>query len=397
MTPSVLVLIMNLMNIQVHAQDTELERRVDKTVREMGVVESASSSEIRSPVESKIRSIVKEGTLVHKGDLLLTLQEPVSEQQLEKLKISEAQADAKIAEIRHRLESLRLGSMDEISLYEITAKVAKLNLDRFTSEGGELDLRRKQSEAELSLARQRLKTLKEIVERTSRQIERGISSPIDLAEIQLELLEAQLQVDTAVRQLEHLEQHVAPHETAVRELEFQTAQIELNRKKREVDSQIRVLEAELQAAERSSQAIAVQAARIQSRNLVADRSGIVIYENQTYSRTARETPLAVGSQVKENQILMRVVDLNKLQLKVGVHESKIARVKAGQPVVIRLDAFPQQKFTGEVLKISQTPEIASWPNYNHKEYAVTVSFNNPPESLKLGLTALAEIETSVEK
>jgi hypothetical protein len=64
--------------------------------------------------------------------------------------------------------------------------------------------------------------------------------------------------------------------------------------------------------------------------------------------------------------------------------------------VIRFDAVLDRSFTGKVVHVNSTPEPSSWLDGNVKRYAVLVSIDDVPEALRLGMTAVTEIDTSGE-
>jgi hypothetical protein len=66
----------------------------------------------------------------------------------------------------------------------------------------------------------------------------------------------------------------------------------------------------------------------------------------------------------------------------------------GQPAVIKIDAFPDRKFSGRVAELRRTPEPTSAYGANVKNYSVWVSLDDPIPSLRVGLTAIVEIDTS---
>ena len=59
----------------------------------------------------------------------------------------------------------------------------------------------------------------------------------------------------------------------------------------------------------------------------AERSGVVIHPDAAKWETA---PIAEGATVYSNQRLLLMPDLSKMQVKVGIHESVVDRVKSGQ-------------------------------------------------------------------
>jgi membrane fusion protein (multidrug efflux system) len=55
-----------------------------------------------------------------------------------------------------------------------------------------------------------------------------------------------------------------------------------------------------------------------------------------------------GNQIKDGQPLMAVVDLDNLYVIANYKETEMERIQPGQPVRIRVDAYPGKSFTGKV-------------------------------------------------
>jgi HlyD family secretion protein len=87
-------------------------------------------------------------------------------------------------------------------------------------------------------------------------------------------------------------------------------------------------------------------------------------------------------------------DMDRLQIRVRVDESNVHRIRKGQPVIVRIDAFPEKTFPGKVVEISDKPDRTSWYRTKDRQFAVVVSIKNPGAPLRLGMTALVEFEVS---
>jgi len=80
-------------------------------------------------------------------------------------------------------------------------------------------------------------------------------------------------------------------------------------------------------------------------------------------------------------------DLTLMEVKADVDEADIGMVKAGQKVEFSVDAFPNDKFTGEVQEVRLSPNISS----NVVTYTVVIKANNPEQKLLPGMTANCNI------
>jgi HlyD family secretion protein len=92
---------------------------------------------------------------------------------------------------------------------------------------------------------------------------------------------------------------------------------------------------------------------------------------------------------------------------VKVDETDIVSVKNGQPVDVTIDAIPEKVFKGQVtevgeLAILRTSGAASMTEVTAntqeaRDFKVVVTLDNPPESLRPGLSATAKIQTAQKK
>lgn len=84
-----------------------------------------------------------------------------------------------------------------------------------------------------------------------------------------------------------------------------------------------------------------------------------------------------------------VANTSSSQIFAYVDESSIANVSNGQNVNITLTAYPNQTFKGTVISIEPSSTIIQ----NVVNYGVTISINNPPPGIKLGMSASVNIIT----
>jgi HlyD family secretion protein len=92
-----------------------------------------------------------------------------------------------------------------------------------------------------------------------------------------------------------------------------------------------------------------------------------------------------------------VADLSEVELKVFIPEADLNWVYLGQLVSVRVDAYPDRLFDGEVTAIADraefTPRNVQTPNERViLVFAVTIRLSNPDETLKPGLPADAIFE-----
>jgi multidrug efflux pump subunit AcrA (membrane-fusion protein) len=82
--------------------------------------------------------------------------------------------------------------------------------------------------------------------------------------------------------------------------------------------------------------------------------------------SGKVTAIAVssGEMIAPSVPLLSIIDVSRIFVKVGISEKDISKIKEGQKVTLEIDAFPEEKFLGEVVskgvavdQISKTLEV----------------------------------------
>jgi RND family efflux transporter MFP subunit len=178
----------------------------------------------------------------------------------------------------------------------------------------------------------------------------------------------------------------------------------------ELDS-ARLAHAEVQASTRSFEA-AVDAARANVERaerevqqaeqklaegfLRAPRAGVVVYA--TTGDAANPRKLAVGVTPFEGMELMYLPDPTSMRVDAEISEFDLAKVRVGGPVELRLDAYPDVTFRGEIASIAslarQKISKVSGQPIGVKVFDVSIAVLDRDERLKPGLSTTVEILVS---
>ena len=100
-----------------------------------------------------------------------------------------------------------------------------------------------------------------------------------------------------------------------------------------------------------------------------------------------------GETVQPAEKIISLLPASLFQIEVDIYEEDIVKVKVGNPVDIKLAAFPEKIFRGEVISIDPAEKLIEGVVY----YEVTVNFGEPPEELKPGMTADVDIKTALKE
>lgn len=114
--------------------------------------------------------------------------------------------------------------------------------------------------------------------------------------------------------------------------------------------------------------------------------GVVISRNMDVGQT-------VAASFQAPVLFSIARDLAKMEVNVAVDEADVGRVAAGQKVRFTVDAFPGERFAGQVRQIRKAPQVSN----NVTTYSVMATVDNPDLKLLPGMTANARILTEERK
>ena len=341
----------------------------DHIVLEQGEVESSKNIEVRCEVKSRntsgtqILSVIAEGTPVKKGDLLVRLDASALERERDQQQIVCNTSESVVVQARNTYEAALIARTEYL---EGTYKQEEQRIlgEVFVAEQ---NLR----SAQLSLESAQRLLSKGIV--TTLQVE-GEQFLVDKARNELEAAQTRLRVlreYTLAKSLKQFDSDIATSEA-----KWKAEQSSLELEKRKLEDIVK---------------------QIGNCEINAPEDGQVVYANVSSSRGgSSEFVVEAGANVREGQVLIRLPDPAQMQVKAKINESRVTLVKAGMPVLVRLDAFDtNEPLRGEVVKVNQYAEPGSWFSSQVKEYATFIRIDNPPPGIRPGLTA--EVRIFVEQ
>ncbi len=147
---------------------------------------------------------------------------------------------------------------------------------------------------------------------------------------------------------------------------------------RSADAQIKSSEASLVQAQASLNQTQVN---LEHCIITAPIDGIIISRNVDVGQT-------VAASMSAPTIFIIAADLTKMQVNASVDESDVGRMRPGQVVRFRVDAYPGEEFLGNVAQVRLQPVTVQ----NVVTYATVINVPNPELKLKPGMTANVSIE-----
>ncbi len=105
----------------------------------------------------------------------------------------------------------------------------------------------------------------------------------------------------------------------------------------------------------------------------------------------------IGTMNNPGTVLMTIADLSVMEVEVDVDETDVISLSLGQKADIRIDALPDRVLQGKVTEIGSSALQKAVTTEESKDFKVVVTLEDPPESLKPGLSASADIITAERK
>ena len=258
------------------------------------------------------------------------------------------------------------------------------------------EVRVRQADAELAVARANVAIQRAAVERTQAELENAYAA---LAATKAQTEKARVVLVHAKRDLDRkralhqqaiisksqIDDAVAAHDQAHAQLiateaqEQAQASIVLSRKAQVKMSQAQVEHALAQVKQREA---ALHNSKIDLEHTVirSPLDGLVIQRNVDIGQT-------VAASLQAPTLFTIAQDLRNMQVDTNVDEADIGRIQVGQRVTFTVDAFPGREFIGQVEQIRKAPQTIQ----NVVTYTVVVTAENQDQHLLPGMTANVQL------
>ncbi|MGB2765420.1 MAG: efflux RND transporter periplasmic adaptor subunit [Candidatus Aminicenantaceae bacterium] len=181
---------------------------------------------------------------------------------------------------------------------------------------------------------------------------------------------------------------------------FYQRQIKLYEEKLISEEQLETAKAQYEISKAQQQGITYQIDQAQAslQSALDDLSKTVYYspiDGIITSLRVEEGEIAmIGTMNNPGTILMTIADLSVMEVEVEVDETDVIGVRIAQYAEVKVDAFPDQTIKGKVTEIGSSALQQTTLSQESKDFKVIITLENPPEDLKPGLSASADIITA---
>jgi len=300
---------------------------------------------------SVLLSIVPEGSMVHRGDILAVLDSSEYEELLrqQKITVERSRADHRQAELDYEIALLAVSEFREGSMTEAI----------------------KDFERSVALAESDLARIDDRLEWVRRMKKKGYVAAAQVASEEFNRAQALFNLGeeraayrlftkwTAPRALKILENDILAAEAT---LKYQTSRLNRNLER-----------------------LAKLEKQVELCTIRAPHDGFVIYANDE----RREIRIEEGMYVRQKQHLMYLPDLDQMEIVAALHESIMPEIAKGMRARVVVEGMPNRRLEGHVTDIAALPTFNWWSDVRY--FDGKVKLDNPPRGILPGMTAHVEI------
>lgn len=329
------------------------------SVIEQGTLESSENTEVVCKVRgfNTVTWVIENGSIVNAGDELVRLDTKVIEEEVSLTKTNTHIAQA--------------------TLERSKADVAKSEIAIDAYLKGRYRSQLKTLERELEIAKSNLQTAQKVYDQANKMFWRGYITELEVQSNAFAVTQAELELKVKETELDVLQRY-----TKDMEMETLNGNLTANRSKLEADKAGLAMD-----TARRDRAID----ELENCVIRAERSGLVIYPS---AAAWKSTPdITEGANVRKDQVLLLMPDLSKMQVKVGIHESIVDRVKKGLVAKVTL---PDRTLYAKVSYVASITRPAGWWTGNVVKYDTIIDLP-ADEGLKPGMSAEVEIILATHK
>ena len=326
-------------------------------ITEQGTLESSNNTEVKCRVrgDNTITFVIDSGTEVKPGDVLVRLETLAIEEEISERTKFYHLAEAQVARSAADVARAKLA----ISEYEE---------GRFISELATLQKNLAIAESTLLNAKNRLKH--------SQMLSRSeYANELELEEKEFAVSQANLTVDLAKTQIDVLQNFTKKEELVRLEGDLKAA-----RATHEADVERSL--ADKNRLERAKE-------ELEYCTIVAERAGMVIYPTGEAWKDTSE--IEEGATIRKDQTLLLMPDLTQMQVKVGIHESMVDRMRIGMEANVTLN---RTLINAQVTYVAAVAKPASWWSGNIVKYDAIVSL---PSTIGMRPGMSAEVEIVIAR
>ncbi|WP_437194608.1 HlyD family efflux transporter periplasmic adaptor subunit [Planctomicrobium sp. SH527] len=254
-------------------------------------------------------------------------------------------------------------------------------------------------QGDVAIANEELIRSKDTLQFTTGQVKKGYASQNELDASRVAAQQATLKLRGAEELLHVLQNFTFKRNIAELNANAKESERELARVRLKALSAQTQCEKEANATKLTYDVEREKLARLQTQieacTIRAPQDGEVVYANMSNSGRRSDQPaIEAGTTVRERQAIINLPDIKQMKVDCRIHESLIGSIRKGLRARIRVDAYPDEIYFGEISHVSSVPMSGNWPNTDLREYQTEVRLTDGVDKIKRlrpGLTSQVEV------
>ena len=388
------------------ASDLAMTKRLtfDITTIATGELEALRQVDLRSQIEqdTAITEIVREGTLVKAGDVLLRLNSDSIQTQIdeESLRVETSRAELATAENNYLIQAS--DNESSVAKKSLEVELAELDLRRWLE--GEVKSKRQANDLGFERSVRELDRLQEKYTRSVALEKQGFLSRDELKRDEVAYLEARAALKTAELDRQVYDDFQFPKDQKTKQSTVDQAKAELERTGRQNASLIATKEADRNNKRQQLSLRTTKLTKLREQfdaaTIKAPSDGLVVYAtslNRDRWGGSSEGTLDVGRVVKRNTPLIVLPDTSEMVASVRVHESISGRIREGMQANVRIDALAGRSLPATVLSVGVIAESGGMRDPNLREYTVKIKIDMKSVDIPLKPSMRCEAEIMLDR
>jgi multidrug efflux pump subunit AcrA (membrane-fusion protein) len=328
------------------------------TLTATGTLRSIQAITYRSPVAGRdveIKELAPEGTHVKEGDLLIKLETTDVEREIERAgqEARQAQMDLEVA---------------QADVQEAEAAVKAVS-------EGEGVLAVEEARTHLQLAEKKAQRLRQEYAQLKPLMDRGFITREELARTEDELDQAEQELTLARKRTGVAVDLTHPREESRAALQMAQKTAQLGRARTHVDE--------------TNTRLGLLRQLKDACTIYALGPGLVVYEENLSANPRRK--IRVGDRVSTSQGILTIPEVNRMQIDSTVSEPEMHRVHPGQTADVRVEAFPDLRLTGHVVRVGTLASTSAFRPLDDKRFDLIIELDSAPPELRPEMTMRADI------
>ncbi len=368
------------------------------SVVESGTIKARDQLIIKNEVEGRtsIITLVREGTHVKKGELLVELDASTLQDNKIDQEIRTQNAQAAYTNAEENLAIVSSQADSDVNEAELAVEFARQDLRKY--EEGQYPKDVNEANKKITLAREELGRAEQTLAWSVRLFEEKYLSETEKTGDEIAVKRKKLEVELAQADLKLLQEFTYPRQIRQLQSDVQQAISALDRATRKAEADKRQAQTDLTAKEaeytRQQQKLQKIVNQLTKTTILAPCDGLVVYATSTKGGLASmmREPLTEGQQVVEKQELIYLPMGNSTMAEVGVHEASLAKVRVEQPAIVTVETLPGKRFLGTVGLVAPLPDSTGmFLNPDLKVFNTQIHLDTDDPALRSGMTCRAEI------